>query len=93
MIKLTNKQLNLLRKLEGFKLLGIEPTHKQLAEVVGVQPPAITYMLNTLVEKGVVRKGREWRSIQILVTSSEYEQSVQDAARIKRANSQKCWSH
>jgi DNA-binding MarR family transcriptional regulator len=70
-MKLTNKQLNLIRVIEGFHIIGQYPTHRELAKVLGVTPPAVTAMLRNLEKKGAIEKGRDWRSIKLLTTTGD----------------------
>jgi len=67
-MSLTKKQRALLRRIEGFAVLGQVPTRNELARISGVSSPAITKMLKHLENKGYVEIGTGWRSIKILKT-------------------------
>tara|TARA_A100001201_G_scaffold51623_1_gene51188 strand:+ start:110 stop:328 length:219 start_codon:yes stop_codon:yes gene_type:complete len=72
-MSLTKKQHALLRRIEGFAILGQTPTRNELARVSGVSSPAITKMLKHLENKGYVKINRGWRSIEILKTGDNDE--------------------
>jgi Mn-dependent DtxR family transcriptional regulator len=68
LVKLTKKQQKLVRVLEGFTMIGQTPTHKEIAKVLGVTPPAVTVMLNNLEKRGAIQRGNGWRSIKLIET-------------------------
>lgn len=64
-MKISKKQNKLLGHILGFNDLGQTPTHKELATLMGVTPPAITIMLTTLQRKGAVVLNRKWRGMVV----------------------------
>ena len=49
-------------------MIGQTPTHKEIAKVLGVTPPAVTVMLNNLEKRGAIQRGNGWRSIKLIET-------------------------
>jgi Mn-dependent DtxR family transcriptional regulator len=69
-VRLTKKQQKLVRVLEGFTIIGKTPTHREIADVLGVTPPAVTVMLNNLERRGAIERGSGWRSIKLINTGN-----------------------
>tara|TARA_R110000824_G_scaffold301518_1_gene489491 strand:- start:416 stop:631 length:216 start_codon:yes stop_codon:yes gene_type:complete len=67
-MRLTAKQKKLCRAIEGFNILGQNPSHQELSAVLGVTQPAVTAMVKTLVEKGAIQKVDTYkRTLKLLV--------------------------
>jgi len=81
-MKLTKKQSKLLGHILGFNDLGQNPTRKELASLMGVTPPAVTIMLQTLHRKGAVVLNRKWRSV-VVTAQALRAMPVEDSAEAK----------
>jgi len=68
-VRLTEKQKKLCRAIEGFNVLGQNPTHNELSAVLKVTQPAVTAMVKTLVKKGAIKKVDTYkRTLKLLIT-------------------------
>ena len=65
---MTRKQLKLCRLIDGYRLLEFNPTQKELAECLNVTQPAVSVMLRTLANKGIIDKPKNSvRNIKLLI--------------------------
>ena len=62
-MKLTDTQVKVLAAILTRNAKNESPTYKELGEEVGLTREHVWGVVNTLTAKGIVEKGRGWRSI------------------------------
>lgn len=65
-MSITRRQQDVLREIKRFQAIhGHSPSQKEIARELGISQPTVAVHLRNLQAKRIIRKGREWGSIEL----------------------------